>query len=146
MRIFAFILAVLLLAGSIDPTRGWLIALVVVSGLAATRLHHGNIWSFEPAVDARTVAFVLAILLLAGTIDPTRDWLIGLTAVTGVAAFAPRLFAIDAFGIDHRGRRRRHRFDWDRWERKMDRHWRRQSNRWGDDWRRQPGPSGDDWS
>src|SRR4051794_33266849 len=100
MRIAAFVVAVLLLAGSIDPTRGWLIALVVVTGLAATRLHHGNIWSFRPAVDARLVAFVLATLLLAGAVDPTRDWLIGLTAVTGVAAFVPHLFAIDPFDSD----------------------------------------------
>lgn len=133
MRLFAFILSVLLLAGNVDPTRGWLITLVVITGLAATRLHHGNIWRLRPAIDARLAAFVLAILLLAGTIDPTRDWLIGLTAVTGVAAFMPRMFAIDAlgFGDGYVGRRG---FDWDRWERKMDRHWRRRSNRWGDDW------------
>jgi hypothetical protein len=145
VRVFAFILAVLLLAGSIEPARGWLIALVVVSGLAATRLHHGNLWSFDPAVDARIVAFVLAILLLAGTIDPTRDWLIALMAVTGVAAFAPRLFAIDPFGRDYRRRGRWHRFDWRRWERRMDRHWQRRSDRWGD-WRRHLDPSGDEWS
>jgi hypothetical protein len=135
VRIIAFILAVLLLAGSVDPTREWLIALVVVTGLAATRLHHGNIWRFEPAVDARIVAFGLAILLLAGVIDPTRDWLIGLTAAAGVAAFAPRLFHIDMFSDGHRPRGRR--FDWDRWERRMDRRFRRWSARggdWGDDW------------
>ena len=133
MRLFAFILAVLLLAGGVDPTRGWLITLVVVTGLAATRLHHGYIWRLRPAIDARLAAFVLAILLLAGTIDPTKGWLIGLTAVTGVAAFMPRMFAIDAFGLGDYGAARR-RFNWDRWERRMDRHWRRQSRRWEDDW------------
>jgi hypothetical protein len=134
MRLFAFILAVLLLAGTIDPTRGWLITLVVITGLAATRLHHGQIWRLRPAIDARLAAFVLAILLLAGTIDPTRDWLIGLTAVTGVAAFMPRMFAIDALGFGYRDGPRRRGFDWDRWERRMDRRWRRRSSRWGDDW------------
>jgi hypothetical protein len=135
MRLFAFILAVLLLAGSIDPTRGWLITLVVITGLAATRLHHGYFWRGHPTIDARLAAFVLAILLLAGTIDPTRDWLIGLTAVTGVAAFMPRMFSIDALGLGYRdGPRRRRGFDWDRWERRMDRHWRRRSSHWGDDW------------
>lgn len=133
MRIGAFVVALLLLAGDIDPTRGWLIALVVLTGLAFTRLHHSGIWHWRPPVDTRLAAFVLAILLLAGTVDPTRDWLIGLTVVTGIAAFAPRLFALDApRGGDWRMRHRR--FDWDRWERKMDRHWRHDTDRFGDDW------------
>lgn len=133
MRIGAFVVAVLLLAGNVDPTRGWLIVLVVLTGLAFTRLHQSGIWRWHPPVDARLAAFVLAILLLAGTVDPTRDWLIALTVLTGVAAFMPRLFALDApRGGDWRMGHRR--FDWDRWERKMDRHWRRRSDRFGDDW------------
>jgi len=144
MRIASFVIALLLLGGAVDPTRGWLIALVVVTGLAATRLHHGYA---RPALDLRLGAFVLAVLLLAGTIDPTRDWLIGLSVVTGMAAFMPRAFSVDLFGFDRRSRHdwrwnwRRDWFSWDdddeeggwgRWERRMDRRGRRA--RAGDDW------------
>ena len=34
MSIAAFIIALLLLGGSIDPTRGWLITMVVLTGVA----------------------------------------------------------------------------------------------------------------
>src|SRR5205823_10379967 len=80
MRLVTFIIALLLLAGSVDPTRGWLIALVVVSGLAAIRWRTWAPFSFRPAIDLRLAMFVIAVLLLAGTIDPTRDWLIVLPA------------------------------------------------------------------
>lgn len=156
MRLFSFILALLLLAGTIDPTRGWLITLVVISGIAWVRPRPWNPFDVRLAIDARLAAFVLAVLLLAGTIDPTRDWLIALSAVTGVAAFMPRVFAIDPFGFERR-HRRGFRFDWDwdwhrdwdeddedgmdgrwrRWERRMgriERRARRRAGRFGDDW------------
>ena len=132
MRIAAFILALLLLSGDVDPTRGWLIALVVMTGLAVTRLHHGNIWRFRPVVDARVAGFVIAILLLAGAVDPTRSWLIGLTVATGIALVSPRLGAVDPLGLG--GWERDRHMSWDRWERRMDRHWRRHAERFGDDW------------
>jgi len=155
MRLASFIIALLLLAGTVDPTRGWLIALVVVSGLAWLRPRPWDLVDVRPAADVRLAAFVLAVLLLAGTIDPTRDWLIALAAVTGVAAFLPRAFAVDLFGFNQR-RRRGFSFDWDwewdwggrddddddapgregRWrrrERRMARR-RRREDRWGDDW------------
>lgn len=154
MRLASFIIALLLLAGTVEPTRGWLIALVVVSALAWLRPRPWNLFEVRPAIDVRLAAFVLAVLLLAGTIEPTRDWLIALAAVTGVAAFMPRLFALD------RRRRRGFSFDWDwdwdwgggwdeddgapgragrwrRWERRMarrERRERRREDRWGDDW------------
>ena len=113
MRILAFALALLLLAGSADPTRNWLIVLAVLTGIAAFR---SRPWApFRPALDVRMASFVLAVLLLAGTIDPTKDWLIVLSAVTGVAAFMPGVFSLDH---PHRWNRftyvsRRNRAPWD---------------------------------
>ena len=72
MRLFAFIIAVSLLAGWMDPTRGWLIALVVATGLAAVRPRFWNWFHVRPSNDLRLVSFILAILLLAGVVDPTR--------------------------------------------------------------------------
>jgi len=151
MRLLAFVLALLLLAGSVDPTRGWLITLVVLTGLAAVRPRPWNWFDLRPAIDVRLASFVLAILLLAGTIDPTRDWLIALAAVTGVAAFMPRVFGFASFGGGHdewgwcwgpsvrrerRSRRWARRADrmWDRFDRKFDDRWQRSGNGWGDDW------------
>lgn len=116
MRILSFVLALLLLDGAVDPTQGWLITLVVMTGVAAMRLRPWNPAHLRPTLDMRLAAFVLAILLLAGTVDPTRDWLIALSAVTGVAAFMPRMFALDS--DDRHERRhvrmhRRFRRDWD---------------------------------
>jgi len=152
MRLLAFIIALLLLAGTVDPTRGWLIALVVVSGVAVFRPRPWNPFHLRPAIDVRLASFVLAVLLLAGTIDPTRDWLIGLSIVTGVAAFMPRVIAFDIFG--ERDRRRwwmdcvpagrwesssdgwgeRAQRDWNRWDRRRERRARRSMDRWGDEW------------
>ncbi|MEX2246384.1 MAG: hypothetical protein WEC75_06830 [Dehalococcoidia bacterium] len=117
MRLGAFIVALLLLAGSVDPTRGWLIALVVLSGFAALRPRFGASLRVRPVIDARLASFVLAVLLLAGTVDATRDWLIAMAAVSGVAAFFPRMFSIDLDRRDdrrHRWRERWHReWNWD---------------------------------
>ena len=112
MGVLGFILALLLLAGTVDPTQGWLIALTVVTGLAAVRLRFGDGLSVRPAFDVRLGAFIFAVMLLVGVIEPTKDWLIGLSIVTGVAAFMPRMVALD-------------RGWWERW------HWRRG---WDDDW------------
>jgi outer membrane murein-binding lipoprotein Lpp len=146
VRLFAFILALLLLAGSVDPTRGWLITLVVVTGLAAIRPRFWNWFHVRPVVDLRLAAFVLAVLLLAGTIDPTRDWLIALSVVTGLAMCMPRMMAFDLFRADRdddrawRWQRRAERWSqradrgWERWERRMDRRRMRHTDGWGDDW------------
>jgi hypothetical protein len=107
MRLLAFVLALLLLAGNIDPTRGWLITLVVLTGLAAVRPRFRVPFDVRPRFDVRLASFVLAVLLLAGTIDPTRDWLIALAAVTGVAAVMPRVLTLDGSLGSERGRRRR---------------------------------------
>ena len=105
----------------------------------------------RPAIDLRLASFLLAVLLLAGTIDPTRDWLIVLSVVTGLAMMAPRMFGIDVFGHDHdrrawRWQRRIHRRwarmyrsdrsddDWANWERRMDRRRARHADGWGDEW------------
>jgi hypothetical protein len=132
MRLLAFVLALLLLAGSVDPTRGWLITLVVLTGLAAFRPHFGNPLEFRPKLDVRLGAFVYAVLLLAGVMDANRDWLIGLAAVTGVAAFMPGLINLGP-------RRRRERWEWE-WNWSEPRNWRRgratgrRADTWGDDW------------
>jgi hypothetical protein len=139
MRLVTFIIALLLLAGSVDPTRGWLITLVVVSGLAAVRWRTWAPFSFRPAIDLRLVTFVIAVLLLAGTIDPTRDWLIVLSVISGLALFTPRIFGmggfdgmLPAFGFgpfsERHGDRMARRF-----ERRYRRHWRRWSG-WDSDW------------
>ena len=152
MRLFAFIVALLLLAGSIDPTRGWLITLVVVTGIAALRPGFWSPWRLRPRIDLRLASFVIAVLLLAGTVDPTRNWLIGLTVATGLATFAPRMFSIDLFGSGgDRGWCGWGRHDWrsnapweswsarddrgwSRWERRMDRRAGRRFDR-TEDWR-----------
>jgi hypothetical protein len=86
MRLGGFIIAILLLAGAVDPTRGPLIVLTVLSGLAAIRWRPWRPFSARAFPDARLATFVLAVLLLAGVIDPTRGWLIGLTVAAGLAA------------------------------------------------------------
>jgi phosphatidylserine synthase len=131
MRLATFVIALLLLAGSVDPTRGWLIALVVASGLAATRWRSWRPFTLRPALDVRMAAFVLAALLLAGVIDPTRQWLIVTAVVSGVALVSPRMLALDSRSRD-RGWRvyggRGFRDDWRRWD-----------VRWGAEW------DGEDW-
>jgi hypothetical protein len=98
MGVLGFIVALLLLAGTVEPTQGWLIALTVVTGLAAVRIRLDGGLSVWPAFDVRLGAFIFAVLLLAGVIEPTKDWLIGLSIVTGVAAFMPRTLALDRGG------------------------------------------------
>jgi hypothetical protein len=154
MRLFAFILALLLLGGSMSPTQGHLILLTVVTGVAWMRIRPWNLFQPRPEVDLRFAGFLIAVLLLAGTIDPTKGWLIALTVVTGLSIFMPRLFAIDPLGFNERGRRgwsRSWHWDWDwdwpqdgdedgmdrrwrRWERRMNRRWQRHADRFGDDW------------
>jgi hypothetical protein len=92
-------------------------------------------------VDVRLAAFVMAVLLLAGTIEATRDWLIGLTIVTGVAMVAPKLISIDLFGEGDRDWDRSWRWSarpyWpDRWERRRRRpsDWGREAQRDFDNW------------
>jgi hypothetical protein len=126
MRLFTFIIALLLLGGSIEPTRGWLIALTVVSGLAAFGWRSRRPYTLHPSIDLRIAPFVIAVLLLAGTVEPTRDWLIGLSIAAGVALVMPRMW----------------HFETDHWEREFafgHRHGRRWRTRWsgwdGDEWR-----------
>jgi hypothetical protein len=118
-------LALLLLAGSVDASREWLIVLVVLTGIAAFRLRP---WRFDvrPALDMRMGSFVLAILLLAGTIDPTRDWLIALSAVTGVAAFMPGILNLEDRRDSWSGRCEGSDRRWRRFERR----WKRFERRW----------------
>ena len=126
MRLLTFILALLLLAGTVDPTRGWLIAVTVVSGLAAFGWRSWRPLALRPALDARVAPFVIAVLLLAGAVEPTRDWLIGLSIAAGIAMVMPRLFRLDGdFGVHELAfARRRHRA------------WRARWSGWdGDDWR-----------
>ena len=148
MRLAAFIIALLLLGGAVDPTRGWLIALVVLTGFAALRPRFWNWLDWRPAVDLRLAAFVLAVLLLAGAVDASKEWLIALSVVTGLAAFTSSGARAGWCGF---GGHRSHRWDrddwegradrwaakadrkWDRWERRIDRRTER-TQRWGDDW------------
>lgn len=108
MAIAAFVIALILLGGAADPTRSWLIALVALSGASAMRLRPWAPLRLRPALDLRLASFVLAVLLLAGTVEANRDWLIAMSVVSGFAAFMPRVIALD--DREHRrGRRRRWR-------------------------------------
>jgi len=131
MRLATFVIALLLLAGSIDPTKGWLIALVVLAALAVARPFRRGLLDLRPNLEiARVATLTLAALLLAGTIEPTRDWLIALTAVAGVSAFMPGLFGGGSHWDDLRPwpRVSRHGRHGDR----FDKEW---AWDWGDDWR-----------
>jgi hypothetical protein len=140
MSVAAFIIALLLLAGTVDPTRGWLIALTVPTGIAALRPRWFMPLMVRPALDARLATFIVAALLLAGAVEPTRDWLIALSALAGIAAFLPWLLSprrlFDGGGwYGGRGRRWRDPWDdrrWARWERRFERELHR-ANAW-DDW------------
>jgi len=127
-RMLAFVLALLLLAGSVDPTRGWMVTLTVLTGLGALRRPW---WRFGPprlALDLRLAAFALAVVLLTGAVEPARDWFVVLSVVTGLAAFMPRLLAFDA-GEWRASRRER---AWARRERR----WQGWVEDWeGDGWR-----------
>jgi hypothetical protein len=125
MRALAFIISLLLLAGTVDPTQGWLIALVVVTGLAALRLRFVPWLRVRPAIDLRLGSFVLAVLLLAGAVDTSKEWLIGLTVLTGFAMICPRLISIP---IDARDRAWR---DWrNGWDRDWEWEWRSDGSEW----------------
>jgi hypothetical protein len=108
----AFVLSLLLLGGAVDADAGWLVALAAVSGIAAFRLYPWRFFVPRPVLDVRMASFVLALVLAAGAVDATKEWLIAMSAVSGVAAFMPRLVS-----LEDRGRRRGHRGgrDW-RWE------------------------------
>lgn len=114
MRLGAFILSLLLLAGAIEPTAGWLACLVALTGLAAFRIH--LFWPFSPrlALDVRIASFVLAVLLLAGTFEATQGWLIALAVATGIALVCPGIVSIDG----------------DRGWRSSRMHWNRRWERW----------------
>lgn len=141
IRLLAFVLALLLLAGRIEPERGWLVTLTVLTGIAAFRPQYWNPLDLRPALDMRLAAFVISVLLLAGAVDPTRDWLIALAAVTGVATFMPRAFALD-WGREAWWRRYGAGLSWldsserpsRRWERRWDRRRRRRFDPFGDEW------------
>ena len=133
MRLIAFIISLLLLAGTVDPTDGWLIALAVITGIAVFRPRFDGGLSVRPAIDLRLGAFVYATLLVAGVMEPTKDWLIGLTIITGMAMVVPRLIHIDLFGdgqgdrwcdwrweVRHHGTRV-HNVDWNSWRHDFDR-------------------------
>lgn len=126
----AFVIALLLLGGTIDPTRGWLIALVVITGIAAFGIRSLDLTHMRPHLDLRLAAFVFSALLLAGAVDANKDWLIGLSIVTGLAAFMPRVLSLDGgrhdrwgWGSHWRSERRRSRrarrweaAHWDEWD------------------------------
>jgi hypothetical protein len=110
MRLAAFVLSLLLLAGTVDPTAGWLATLVALTGVAAFRIHIFWPFSPRPALDVRMASFVLAVLLLAGTVDATQGWLIALAVTTGVALVCPGIVSVDRDWSAHRRLRR-----WERW-------------------------------
>ena len=125
MRIVTLIIALLLLAGSIDPTRNSFIVLAVFSGLAFVHWRPWRLLDAEPVADLRVVPFVLALLLLAGVIDPSRGVFIGLTVAAGLALVTPRIVG---FG----------RLDTPRWSRPYGYFARHHEGHWHREWK--------DWS
>ncbi len=95
MRPTIFVMALLLLAGWLDPSRLWLTYMVVLAGIDAFRLTPWAPVRLRPRLNLRMGPFLLSVLLLAGVVDPVKDWLIVLTAVTGVALFMPGLVSFD---------------------------------------------------
>jgi hypothetical protein len=88
----SFIIALLLTVDAMEPTGPWLVALAVLTGLDALRPRWS--WSFslnELFFAGRLAAFVIALLLAAGGLDPAdEEWLVALTVLTGILAFVPR--------------------------------------------------------
>ena len=154
MRLAAFVISLLLLDGAVDPTRGWLIALVVVTGISMMRPRFRGMLTVKPAIDLRLGAFALACLLLAGTVEPTKDWLIGLSILTGFVMVMPGILSIDIYG--DRDRRREKFWAWttdsDWGSRIMEGSWGRDADREIERWgrrgsrRRSRRDIGDEWS
>ena len=110
MRPTIFVMALLLLAGWLDPSRLWLTYMVVLAGIDAFRLTPWAPLRLRPRLNLRMGSFLLSVLLLAGVVDPARDWLIVLAAVTGVALLMPRLVSLDE--PQSARRRSRQHIDW----------------------------------
>ncbi len=110
MRPTIFAMALLLLAGWLDPSRFWLIYMVVLTGVDAFRITPWAPLRLRPRLNLRLGSFVMWVVLLAGVIDPTRAWMIAITAVTGAAMLMPGLVSLE----EGQGRRRRssRRTDW----------------------------------
>ena len=124
MRLATLIIALLLLAGSIDPTRNSFIVLTVISGLAFVHWRPWRLLDAEPVADLRVVPFVLALLLLAGVIDPSRGVFIGLSVAAGLALVTPRLS-----GFGHPGGPRSSR-PYGYFARRPEGHWHREWRDW----------------
>lgn len=108
MRPTIFAFALLLLAGWLDPSQLWLTYMVVLTGIDAFRITPWAPLRLRPRLNVRMGSFVLSVLLLASVVDPTRGWMIALTAVTGAAMLMPGLVSLD----EGQGRRRRSRDAW----------------------------------
>lgn len=131
MRLAVFIISLMLLAGTVDATTGWLAVLASLAGIAAFRLYPWRLFIPRPTFDVRMASFVLALLLAFGAVDATKDWLIAMSAVSGVAAFMPGIMSLEdrrgergnwwgsCDGSDRRSRRLERR--WRRWEQRFDR-------------------------
>lgn len=109
MRPTIFAFALLLLAGWLDPSRFWLVYMAVLTGIDAFRITPWAPLRLRPRLNVRMASFVLSLLLLASVVDPTKDWLIVLSAVTGVAMLWPGLVSLDKPRRVHRERRH---LDW----------------------------------
>ena len=101
----AFIIALLLTAGTVEPEGAWLVTLAVLTGL------HGLRPRFSPFGAVAIAAFVIALLLAIDAIEPTGGWLVSLTVLTGIEAFRPG---------SSRGRRRWRDWAWE-WDWNRDR-------------------------
>jgi len=110
MRPTIFALALLLLAGWLDPSRLWLTYMIVLTGIDAFRITPWAPLRLRPRLNLRMGSFALSVLLLAGIVDPTRAWMIALTAITGAAMLMPGLVSLDE-PQSRRHTRRRH-IDW----------------------------------
>jgi hypothetical protein len=74
----------------------------------------------------RLAVFIIALLLLAGTVEPTKDWLIALAVLSGLTLVWSGPFSFFRWGW--RSRRKADRFA-RRMERRFERQW-----SWDADW------------
>ena len=114
MRPTIFAFALLLLAGWLDPSWFWLVYMAVLTGIDAFRITPWAPLRLRPRLNVRMASFVLSLLLLASVVDPTRGWMVALTAVTGAAMLMPGLVSLDE-GQGGRQRRSRHAW-WTVWD------------------------------
>ena len=93
-----FVISLLLALETLDPTGGWLVTLAVLSGIgmfSGGGVGIVHVWMPVPIgrqnrFAAAVTVFVIALLLVIGTIEPDPPWLVTLAVLSGILAFLPK--------------------------------------------------------